>query len=84
MKQQWNVDENGNIELPRLAGFSLAIAADALLALQLKVASSGEELRRGGLALQAGMTAQNARELAGALLQAAEAMEQPPNQHKAG
>lgn len=83
MKQQWNLDENGNVKLPRLAGFSLAVAADALLAIQLKVAGSQEELRHGGSALQAGMTAQNARELAGALLKAADAMERSPEQRKA-
>jgi HAMP domain-containing protein len=82
MDQLWALDDNGNLKLPRLAGFSLAVAADILLALQLKVANSHEELRRGGQALQAGMTAQNARELAGALLQAAEALERASIQPK--
>jgi hypothetical protein len=75
VKIDWNLNDDGEIELPALTGFSVAVLPQAMLAVQLRC---GPNDLPGGRRLQIGMTADAAREFAAALLQAAEVMGNTP------
>ncbi|MDB5393076.1 MAG: hypothetical protein JWM91_582 [Rhodospirillales bacterium] len=61
--------------LLRLVGFSLAVLGGLTVVIQLRVRDSQGETGIEGQPLQIGMTTEDARELAFALVQAAEAIE---------
>jgi hypothetical protein len=69
MKVDWDVNDDGVMELPVLTGFSVALLPDALVAVQLR-GMPGDALE--GRRLQIGMSAEVARELAAGLLKAVE------------
>jgi hypothetical protein len=70
MKVDWDVNDDGEMELPVLTGFSsVALLPNALVAVQLR-GVPGDVLQ--GRRLQIGMSAEVARELAAGLLKAVE------------
>lgn len=73
---EWELDEAGNMKLPRLTEYSTVLVGGIVLACQLKVANSEAELETGGIPFQLAMTASQAFELGQALLLAAEQLVQ--------
>jgi hypothetical protein len=73
---KWETDEAGNIRLPRLIGYQSGVADGEMLICQLRVANSVEEFRAGGTALQWAMSADQGRQIAQQLIEAAEQIEQ--------
>jgi hypothetical protein len=71
MNVNWDLNDDGVMELPVLTGFSVAALPHAMLALQLRCAPGDVP---GGRSLQIGMNADAARELAAGLLEAADMM----------
>lgn len=76
MELTWEKDEHGNIRLPRLVGYQSGVANGDMLICQLRVAGSIEEYRAGGTALQWAMSADQGRQIAQQLLDAAEQIDQ--------
>jgi hypothetical protein len=72
----WEKDEQGNIRLPRLVGYQSGVANGDMLICQLRVAGSIEEFRAGGMALQWAMSADQGRQIAQQLIEAADQIEQ--------
>jgi hypothetical protein len=75
MKMDWDVDDEGVMELPVLKGFSVAMLPHAMLAVLLRCAPGDVP---GDRNFQIGMNAESARELAAGLLQAAKLMADIP------
>jgi hypothetical protein len=75
MDVNWDVNDDGVMELPVLTGFAVAVFPQAMVAVQLRCAP-GEVPE--GQRLQIGMNAECARELAAGLLQAADMMGDTP------
>lgn len=71
----WDTDDEGQMMLPLLAGFSVVVFPDVGLAIQLRFAT-GDEPK--GERLQLGLSADLARELAAGLLKAAEIVGDTP------
>ncbi len=76
MELNWEKDEQGNIRLPRLVGYQSGVANGDMLICQLRVAGSVEEFRAGGTALQWAMSADQGRQIAQQLIEAADQIEQ--------
>ena len=72
MELTWEKDEAGNIRLPRLVGYQSGVANGDLLICQLRVAGSLDEFRAGGTALQWAMSADQGRQIAQQLIEAAD------------
>ena len=72
MELTWEKDEAGNIRLPRLVGYQGGVANGDLLICQLRVAGSLDEFRAGGTALQWAMSADQGRQIAQQLIEAAD------------
>jgi hypothetical protein len=71
---------DGNMELPQMTGFSIALLPGAVLAIELRGAEDGK--LQGGWSLQIEVTPQFARELAVGLFEAIQAMDRPPTASK--
>jgi hypothetical protein len=72
----WDLDDDGQMELPVLTGFAIAALPQEMLAVQLRC---GPDDLREGRRLQIGISAEAARELAASLLQAAESVGDIPD-----
>jgi hypothetical protein len=75
LELNWEKDEQGNIRLPRLVGYQSGVANGDMLICQLRVAGSIEEFRAGGIALQWAMSADQGRQIAQQLIEAAQQIE---------
>jgi len=76
---KWNVDADGKMEIPMLSGFSMAALEHRnVLLVQLRCAVTGPMPFQEDLRLQCGLNIEGARELAAALLKAAQLMEDAP------
>jgi hypothetical protein len=80
LELKWETDEAGNLRLPRLVGYQSGVAEGEMLICQLRVANSVEEFRAGGTALQWAMSADQGRQIARQLIEAADQIDQaaPP------
>ena len=84
MELTWEKDEQGNIRLPRLVGYQSGVANGDMLICQLRVANSLAEYKAGGTALQWAMSADQGRQIAQQLLEAADQIEAAAQTDKAG
>jgi hypothetical protein len=73
---KWETDEDGNIRLPRLIGYQSGVAEGEMLICQLRVANSVAEFRAGGTALQWAMSADQGRQIAHQLIEAADQIDE--------
>jgi hypothetical protein len=69
MDEEWNADDNLTVELPVLTGFSIELLPEMALEVELRGLTDAAPQDRH---LHIGMSAHNARELAVALLKAAD------------
>jgi hypothetical protein len=76
LELKWETDEAGNLRLPRLIGYQSGVAEGEMLICQLRVANSVEEFRAGGTALQWAMSADQGRQIAQQLIEAADQIDQ--------
>ncbi len=76
MDLKWETDEDGNIRLPRLIGYQSGVAEGEMLICQLRVANSVAEFRAGGTALQWAMSADQGRQIAHQLIEAADQIDE--------
>jgi hypothetical protein len=75
MNMDWDVDDEGKMELLALTGFSVVVLPQSMLALQPRCTSGSVPW---GGRLQIGLSADVARELIAGLLQAAEMVGDAP------
>jgi hypothetical protein len=73
---KWETDEEGNIRLPRLVGYQSGVADGIMLICQLRVANNVDEFRAGGTALQWAMSADQGRQIAQQLIEAADQIDE--------
>jgi hypothetical protein len=79
MEISWKRNPAGNVQLSVLTGFGLGVLSEGLIAVQLRTALSPIQARLGrSMRFQLGMNATGARELAAALLEAADALDNAP------
>jgi hypothetical protein len=76
LELKWETDEAGNLRLPRLIGYQSGVADGEMLICQLRVANSLDEVRAGGTALQWAMSADQGRQIARQLIEAADQIEE--------
>jgi hypothetical protein len=79
----WEKDEQGNIRLPRLVGYQSGVANGEMLICQLRVANTLAEYKAGGTALQWAMSAEQGRQVARQLLEAADQIDEAARAGKA-
>jgi hypothetical protein len=69
---KWETDAEGNLRLPRLVGYQSGVADGVMLICQLRVANNVDEFKAGGTALQWAMSADQGRQVAQQLIEAAD------------
>jgi len=74
----WVLDERGRLDAPVLRGFSLAVVRPPLVTIQLRCEAPGTAGSAGDRRLQLRVTAEGARDLAEALLHAAQLIDDAP------